>query len=63
MPAARLPEKFGFMIAHPSATCAPIKLNDMRAHQNPPGISGWLCEGRIVYDAFVLKNKSVIFTV
>ena len=58
VPAARLPEKFGFMIAHPSATCAPVKLNDMRAHQNPPGISGWLCEGRIVYDAFVLKNKT-----
>lgn len=58
VPAARLPEKFGFMIAHPSATCAPIKLNDMRAHKNPPGISGYLCEGRIVYDAFVLKNKA-----
>lgn len=58
VPAVRLPADFGFMIAHPTATCAPEKLNDMRTHDNPPGISGWLCEGRIVYDAFVLKNKA-----
>lgn len=58
VPAARLPEKFGFMLAHPSATCAPVKLNSMLSHLNPPGISGYLCEGRIVYDAFVLKNKA-----
>lgn len=58
VPSARLPEKFGFMIAHPSATCAPVKLNSMLSHLNPPGISGYLCEGRIVYDAFVLKNKA-----
>ena len=58
VPAIRLPAKFGFMLAHPSATCAPVKLNAMRAHKDPPGISGYLCEGRVVYDAFVLKNKA-----
>lgn len=58
VPAVRLPTGFGFMIAHPTATCAPTKLNDMRAHDNPPGISGWLCEGRINYGAFVLNNKA-----
>lgn len=26
-------------------------------HTDPPGISGWLCEGRFSYDAFVLNNK------
>lgn len=26
-------------------------------HENPPGISGWLIEGRTYYDAFVLNNK------
>jgi hypothetical protein len=24
---------------------------------NPPGINGWLVEGRVVYDAFVLDSK------
>lgn len=58
VPAARLPEKFGFMIAHPCATVAPTKLEDYKIHQDPPGISGSLVEGRIVYDAFVLENKA-----
>lgn len=57
IPAARVPEKFGFLIAHPMATVAPIKLEDYKIHQDPPGISGSLVEGRIVYDAFVLNNK------
>ena len=57
VPANRLPEGFGFMIAHPVATVAPTKLEDYRIHQDPPGISGSLVEGRICYDAFVLDNK------
>lgn len=59
VPAARLPENFGFMIAHPVATVAPTKLEDYKIHQDPPGISGSLVEGRICYDAFVLDNKKV----
>ena len=58
VPANRLPEKFGFMIAHPVATVAPTKLEDYRIHQDPPGISGDLVEGRVCYDAFVLENKA-----
>lgn len=58
VPAARLPENFGFMIAHPCATVAPTKLEDYKIHQDPPGISGSLVEGRICYDAFVLDNKA-----
>lgn len=57
IPAPRLPSDFGFMIAHPVATVAPTKLEDYTIHQNPPGISGSLVEGRICYDAFVLENK------
>lgn len=57
VPAVRLPEGFGFMLAHPVATVAPTKLEDFRIHQDPPGISGSLVEGRICYDAFVLENK------
>lgn len=55
---SRLPEAFGFMLAHPSATVAPVKLENYRTHTDPPGISGDLVEGRVVYDAFVLDNKA-----
>ncbi|MDO4943404.1 MAG: hypothetical protein Q4E73_11310 [Lachnospiraceae bacterium] len=58
VPAARLPKNFGFMIVHPSATVSPTKLEDYKIHQDPPGISGSLVEGRICYDAFVLDNKA-----
>lgn len=58
IPANRLPSGFGFLIAHPSATVAPTKLEDYKVHADPPGISGSLVEGRIVYDAFVLDNKA-----
>lgn len=58
VPAARLPEGFGFMVAHPCATVAPTKLEDYNTHANPPGISGQLVEGRIAYDTFVLENKA-----
>lgn len=57
VPASRLPDNFGFMIAHPCATVAPTKLEDYKIHEDAPGISGALVEGRIVYDAFVLENK------
>lgn len=57
VPANRLPAGFGFMIAHPVATVAPTKLEDYRVHEDAPGISGSLVEGRICYDAFVLDNK------
>ena len=57
-PANRLPSGFGFMAVHPCATVAPVKLEDYTVHENPPGISGSLVEGRICYDAFVLENKA-----
>lgn len=58
VPANRLPKNFGFMVAHPCATVAPTKLEDYKIHEDPPGISGALVEGRICYDAFVLENKA-----
>ena len=57
VPAVRLPTGFGFMLAHPSATVCPLKLEDYNIHDNPPGISGSLVEGRVCYDTFVLDNK------
>ena len=58
VPSNRLPDKFGFMLTHPSATVAPTKLEDYKIHEDPPGISGSLVEGRVSYDAFVLDNKA-----
>ena len=58
VPSVRLPSKFGFMLAHPSATLAPVKLENYRVHQDPPGISGSLVEGRVSYDAFIMANKA-----
>lgn len=58
IPAVRLPAGFGFMLAHPVATVAPVKLEDYTVHDNPPGISGALVEGRVCYGAFVLDNKT-----
>lgn len=58
VPKSRLPENFGFMVCHKSATCTPIKLSDYNIHDNPPGISGYLVEGRIAYDTFVIGNKA-----
>lgn len=51
VPAARLPENFGFMIAHPSATAAPVKLEDFGMHPDTPLSSGTIVTGRICYDA------------
>ena len=46
-----------FIICHPMAMTSPAKLADYKIHENPQGINGWLVEGRIYYDAFVLNNK------
>lgn len=58
VPKNRLPENTGFILCHPVATVAPVKLESYKNHENPPGINGTLVEGRICYDAFVLKNKA-----
>jgi N4-gp56 family major capsid protein len=42
---------------------APVKLQDYKIHENPPGINGYLVEGRIRYDAFVLNEKKVAISV
>lgn len=57
LPKSYLPEGVYFFITHKSATTAPIKLSEYKIHENPPGVSGWLVEGRVYYDAFVLDNK------
>ncbi|MBQ7574644.1 MAG: N4-gp56 family major capsid protein [Clostridia bacterium] len=58
VPTAYLPENVAFVLTHKSATVAPVKLSEYKIHDNPPGINGWLVEGRVYYDAFVLDNKA-----
>lgn len=57
VPANRLPANTNFIITHPVATTAPVKLAEYKIHNNVPGISGTLVEGRVYHDAFVLGNK------
>jgi N4-gp56 family major capsid protein len=57
VPSSRLPAGCDFILCHPIATVAPKQLNEYKIHTDAPGISGWLCEGRVIYDAFVLDNK------
>ena len=57
VPKGRWPAKVNFIIVHKSAACAPVKLNDTKLHQDPPGISGNLLEGRQYYDLFVFAAK------
>lgn len=58
VPSSRLPAGAAFMITHAIAACGPKQLEDYKIHDNPPGISGWLVEGRIIYDCFVLNEKA-----
>ena len=57
VPTSYLPDKVEFFVTHAVATTAPVKLQDYKIHDNPPGINGSLVEGRVRYDAFVLDNK------
>lgn len=57
--ASRLPKNFGFLVAHPSATVAPVKLEDYQVHNDTIYNSGSVVTGRICYDAFVLDNKKL----
>ena len=58
VPSSRLPAGAAFILTHPIAATAPKQLEEYRIHDNPPGISGWLAEGRFIYDCFVLNEKA-----
>lgn len=58
VPASRLPKNTACLVVHPCATAQPMRLQEYKTHDNPPGINGWLVEGRIVYDAFVFDSKA-----
>jgi hypothetical protein len=56
-PTDYFPEDINYIIVYKGALLSPTKLSEYLQHENPPGLSGWLCEGRIYFDAFVLENK------
>lgn len=58
VPSSYLPDNVDMILTHPSATVSPKKIEDYKTHDNPPGVNGWLIEGRLIYDAFVLDNKA-----
>ena len=59
VPASYFPSNVDFIITNPIAMPSPVKLQEYKIHTDAPGISGWLVEGRIRYDAFVLDEKAV----
>lgn len=58
VPSNRMPLKTIFILIHPSCSCSPLKLEDYKIHDNPPGVSGKLVEGRFIYDCFVFTSKA-----
>jgi len=57
VPSSYLPEGVYFLLAHKDAVILPYKIRDAKVHQDPPGISGALLEGRNNYDAFVIGAR------
>lgn len=57
VPTSYLPANVDFVITNSLATPAPVKLQEYKIHTDAPGISGWLVEGRVRFDAFVLNEK------
>lgn len=57
VPDSYLPSGVGFMIIMKDAAISPVKLHELNLHEDPPGISGHLAEGRFIYDAFVNETK------
>lgn len=56
-PKSYFPADVDFVITNPIVMPSPVKLQEYKIHTDAPGISGWLVEGRIRYDAFVLNEK------
>ena len=59
MPSSYMPDNVYFMIVSKGSAISPVKLNDYKIHSDPPGISGDLVEGRVIFDAFVQGAKAM----
>lgn len=58
IPDSYLPANCYFLAFQKNSVVNPHKIHDTHLHENPPGISGHLMEGRFLYDAFVLGKKA-----
>lgn len=58
VPKGYLPANCYFIIGFKDAMLMPYKIADTKIHEDPPGISGSVIEGRHYYDAFVLGAKA-----
>jgi len=56
VPSVLMPTNTAMMLMHKDAIATPMVLEEYKIHQDPPGISGWLIEGRFCHDAFVLST-------
>lgn len=56
-PSTRLAAGVSFVITNPMACTSPIKLADYKIHEDAPGVAGYLVEGLVYFDAFILNNK------
>lgn len=52
-----MPAGVNFLIVFKESAVAPQQLEDTKIHQDPPGLSGDLLEGRNIYDCFVKMAK------
>jgi len=57
VPSSYFPANTNFILTHPNANVNPRQLSEMKTHDDPPGISGALIEGRYIYDAFTFEQK------
>lgn len=58
MTSKRMPANVPFMLIYKGAVISPMKVEEFKAHMDPPGLSGDLLEFRMIYDAFVLGKKA-----
>ena len=58
VPTSYLPENCYASLVSKEAVMLAKKLSEFKTHIDPPGVSGWLMEGRLYYDAFVLAQKN-----
>lgn len=56
-PSSYFPTNVQCIVTNRMAMVSPVKLQDYKIHMDPPGINGWLIEGRVRYDAFILNKK------
>lgn len=58
VPSSRWPAHLNFLIVHASSATAPTKIDHTKLHEDPPGLSGNLLEGRFYFDCFVIGARA-----